>query len=139
MRKTSACSSTLKQSRSKKKFIKCTQWLKQTCILSIFVEELSLTLSLWRINVCLTRKVQKYNLSRKIIEHLATMLLLKRSFKHTKLPFKIFVSILTYLCNRSYDKMNNRHYKPWEFKICINVYINRIQSNWHFLVIKNKP
>ena len=71
-----------------------------------------LTLSFWRIGTCLTLKVQKYGLLRKIIESLATMSLLKRSFTHIKLPFKMFVSILTYLSNKSNDKMENHLYKP---------------------------
>ena len=77
-------------------------------------EDLSvyLTLSVWRIDMCLTLKVQKFDLLRKIIEPLAILLILKRLFTDTKLPFKIFVSVLTYLSNRSHDEMDNHLYKP---------------------------
>ena len=62
--------------------------------------------------MCLTLKVKKFYLLRGIIEPLAAIPLLKRSFTLIELSLKFFVSFFTYLFNMSNDKLNTHLNKP---------------------------
>ena len=126
MRKMSACSSTLNGSKTQKPSLNIHNEKAKQYIVDFrsrkfdakmggrVGQDLSvyLTFSVSRIDMCLTLKVQKFDLFKKIIESLSILLIIKRLFTHTKFPFKMFVSVSTYFSNRSHDKMDSHLYKP---------------------------